>query len=1100
MSKIEDITAILQTYDSAVTKVVLSKTQLAEKTKESVLQNLEDIKTQNLIHKNNLQDIVDMAKLDAGKATELKARLENAVAAKYENKVIDTLTRTKLEEELETAGVTVAKRQEILARYDNAAAVKKESDALELYATGIGNSIKNALGWMKTHWVITALTIAVGVFALKVRDTNKDIEAANKAVEEYAEKCSELQSALLSNQRSVAAIKDDFAKLSKGISESGENIGLTTDEFDRYNSIANQIAEMFPDIVQGYTDQGNAILSCKDNVDALTKALEDQQKAYHQTILDGVDDVYTAWNNKWNEKWHVSFAEKFFPEANFETTLTELISYLEIIERLANADADAFGGLLDEIRAKGTDRFETLGGGYTIGTTYKAPADYKAVTAMLAGALGGSFDVSGDNLGVARNAVQELYESLLKEISDGTSTETEQLREAIRSHLALTDAFDGIDAETRATISGFVNALDYEFFRVFSNDHSFMYDWIDQFVIAPLNDSKTKGAYKKALAFFVSQGADITKLSANTFEFFPEFVGALEKLKAELSKGNDTDLIGLYDSSQDVKSLMDLLRELGMISGVTEDSILAIARAFARMDDAATTSVDNTTDKIADLTKSLTDIVEKFDFVKQVQEDFANTGIITAETLASIIEKFPDMAYSVNLYIVGIKSAKELLDDLSVAYKTDENAWREDQKAKLYTSTEFCNALTNDQSKLIDELAKSYGVDLDNFRTIEEAKADIQQQIIQQLADNYSRYANATLVDLKARISVLRAQLETTKAVSTEDSTGINDAFIARKKELAALMNAIRDIEGAYKGLDEILLSSYDPSKFSSYLADSMKDATDSAEDEFEKFKNKWNDWFSDREFEVNLKYREGDIDGAVELYNQMIAQAQALLQEAYADGLTMDDDWVQNLMTKIHEYTSAIEEFAEQEVKKFQDKWNDWFSDMEFMVNLKYEVGDLDGANELYQQMVNKAQELLNDAYAEGMTIDDDWVQDFITKVNTYKKALADLRIEEYDKLIEYNDKFDVWNHVDYTKLDKLKEKLAAINDQYIAGLRTYQDWYEIFTKTASEIYEIQRDALDELLSSMQDALEQQIEDQIQGIEDASDAQIEALEKEKSA
>jgi chromosome segregation ATPase len=131
----------------------------------------------------------------------------------------------------------------------------------------------------------------VGALALAFRQAKKDIEKANEAVEEYKTQCSELESTLHSNQRTVASIKDEFAKLSHGIGSSGENIGLTSDEFERYNSIANQIADMFPDMVQGYTDQGNAILSCKGNVQALTEALREQQEAYYNTLLSGADTI-----------------------------------------------------------------------------------------------------------------------------------------------------------------------------------------------------------------------------------------------------------------------------------------------------------------------------------------------------------------------------------------------------------------------------------------------------------------------------------------------------------------------------------------------------------------------------------------------------------------------------------------------------------------------------------------------------------------------------------------------------------------------------------------------------------------------------------------
>lgn len=61
------------------------------------------------------------------------------------------------------------------------------------------------------------------------------------------------------NAKAVESIADRYEELSKGVNTLGENVSLTTDEYAEYNKIVNQIAEMFPQMVQGYTDEGNAI-------------------------------------------------------------------------------------------------------------------------------------------------------------------------------------------------------------------------------------------------------------------------------------------------------------------------------------------------------------------------------------------------------------------------------------------------------------------------------------------------------------------------------------------------------------------------------------------------------------------------------------------------------------------------------------------------------------------------------------------------------------------------------------------------------------------------------------------------------------------------
>lgn len=49
---------------------------------------------------------------------------------------------------------------------------------------------------------------------------------------------------------------------------------------------------MYPDLVESYDAQGNAILKCKDNVEALNKAMADEKNAYYETIVSKEQDTF----------------------------------------------------------------------------------------------------------------------------------------------------------------------------------------------------------------------------------------------------------------------------------------------------------------------------------------------------------------------------------------------------------------------------------------------------------------------------------------------------------------------------------------------------------------------------------------------------------------------------------------------------------------------------------------------------------------------------------------------------------------------------------------------------------------------------------------
>ena len=909
LSKVEDVTAILQTYDSTIAQVAISQAKLAESDKTQILNNLEKIKTQNLIHKDNIQDIVDMAKLDAEKSLELKTRLNNAVAEEIEEKVLDTLTRTQLEEILNATEITVAKRQEILARYDNAAAAKKESGALDLYMAGLKKSLLAAkdavVGFSRANPAGAILAVVTAGYFLYQKYVDAVRDKARDAKDSYDALVGEvegLESELATVRQRIQDIEslgtpelvddDELKKLKQ------QNDALTTElqlkkDLKAFEDMQAEEAALKSLGTHYYTTTTLGVAQQADWSTALDSYARDYRNA--QTQIDNLKKQLT---------W-------LTPGSQDYTYKSGLVDMWEEVKETQVANINK---VLDEIE---TDVVDIIGDTALTKEGQAFLQEWESQRSQLADILS--------------NWVTTSIESIGNTVGDGTTD---------------SDSAKGADLNTKL-------ASVIEKYKL----------------LEELQDAIKNGG----------------KISADSLSGIVEQFSGLDQSVADYHQGLITadELVRRVATAYQaaVNGYSDLGGKLDI------ESLLADEK------------------EVKTFSEHLEDIVGKYDLLHEAQEAFSESGRLTSSTLTSIVEKFPKMEESVALYVAGMKSGKELIAELTSAYRNDEATWEATMKAKLYASEDFRKGLSKGQAELIEALADSYGVDLENFKTVEEAKSKIQAQIVGQLAARYRRYADATLEELKAEYAYLEAQL-----YGGDDLAGSMN--LADERRLQAIWDAIESLEKAYSGLDDIVFEGWDwsPRDFS--------DSIDDAEDAFEKFKA----------------------------------------------------------------------------------KWNDWFSDMEFKVNLKYEAGDLSSASELYQQMVDKAQELLNDAYAEGMTIDDDWVQDLITKVNTYKKALADLRIEEYDKLIEYNDQFDVWNHVSYTKLDKLKEKLAAINEQYIKGLVSYQEWYDAFVNTASSIYDIQRDAIDALLDTVLDAIKAQHEAQMDAIEEQRDAQIKALEEQRDA
>lgn len=96
-----------------------------------------------------------------------------------------------------------------------------------------------------------------------------------------------------SGQQTISSISDRFSELSEHVTKTGENIDLTKDEYSEYLDICNQVKDIMPELVTGYTNEGNAIITLKDNVDSLTESYKENIKAKAASFITNGDDGNT---------------------------------------------------------------------------------------------------------------------------------------------------------------------------------------------------------------------------------------------------------------------------------------------------------------------------------------------------------------------------------------------------------------------------------------------------------------------------------------------------------------------------------------------------------------------------------------------------------------------------------------------------------------------------------------------------------------------------------------------------------------------------------------------------------------------------------------
>lgn len=203
------------------------------------------------------------------------------------------------------------------------------------------------------NMVIGAIASAIASFIIKgISNIINSAENMKKAVDDMVTSYDDSLKTLESHKKTINDIKDDYATLSKGVDELGNNVSLTTDEYKKYQDICNQIADIYPSLIAGHTSEGNAILTLKGNVEALTKAYKDEQKAAAASVISGSDkentNVVKNYKNESKTGIKNAFKSAFTFNSDKSTvkslSTTQKISYLEKATNLSIKDLRNYSG------------------------------------------------------------------------------------------------------------------------------------------------------------------------------------------------------------------------------------------------------------------------------------------------------------------------------------------------------------------------------------------------------------------------------------------------------------------------------------------------------------------------------------------------------------------------------------------------------------------------------------------------------------------------------------------------------------------------------------------------------------------------------------
>ena len=220
-----------------------------------------------------------------------------AKAEAVANEYIDTLTNIdEANKNIAKSAISKASSEQVANAAMNAgtAAINKQTigqKALNV-ARAAGNVLLNA-----------GIGIIVGMIATGFVTWLWDVAHAEERVAEAAENAKNNIKELNNNFNSQKTIVDEAIKsydeLAKGVdTTTNQNLSLSTEDYDKFLDLNNQLVEIFPELYDGLDENGNAILNLGENgktaAEGLKEALNELQNLNNYKISQELPDLFAG--------------------------------------------------------------------------------------------------------------------------------------------------------------------------------------------------------------------------------------------------------------------------------------------------------------------------------------------------------------------------------------------------------------------------------------------------------------------------------------------------------------------------------------------------------------------------------------------------------------------------------------------------------------------------------------------------------------------------------------------------------------------------------------------------------------------------------------
>lgn len=692
--------------------------------------------------------------------------------------------------------------------------------------------------------VAVSMGISIAISAL-IKLVDNLVHANEKAIEkaeELRDKYNDFKETNASNVKTLNGLKDEFEELSDGVSQYGDNISLTTEQYARYQEIVQQIVGMSPSLAEGY-DTENGYIADKNGL--LERAIKLQEIEYKNELrkITNLDNLKTSMSGYIAEYKEALNGGHVTSEGNIIGTTIDTDFKNSLWKVFNTNNRDNYDGqsmakdIMKSLGVKNVDKeiekYINKNGAWQDNDFWndycdKIVSNLDVVTNSLT-----AEEVGLDDTVFEQNIEKlESYAEQYNDMKDSVKSANESIQTDLGYIAEYADGYSDLSKEQQKFVTDYLKGFDIsditsensmgileydedkmasvksqikKFVEELSHDGSTKQALTDLY--APPSDNKTIEEYKNRIdsalevirKYCETNGIEIPVGISDVEDSATGLESSYKQTIENAKEKYGEDLTPFFkENSINTQEEIDKWREIAQSC----DTATEAKKKYLEADTSEETPIYATDFKT--LNDSLSSLTNNAELLSKVNKEISNTGIISAENLKKINEAFPEDKYpeltkSLYEYQLGLINTTELFDELEKCYNQDANSYAEKNYNKLETTNEFLDKVRIEYPDFFNYLSDLYQGDLGNYENIAELKKEIDTTLVSALNNLWANHYE--LVQDKATglyNAIIDDQAMLDGTISEEESDNILNGISDEVERANSALTRLNEIKNSY--------------------------------------------------------------------------------------------------------------------------------------------------------------------------------------------------------------------------------------------------------------------------------------------------------------